>query len=511
MLAEGEDSSIEKLIESFTPSEVIFNRQEKKKLSTLFPDLYYHTLEDWVYQFPYGYERLNRHFATKNLKGFGIEELSEGITAAGAILYYLEENKYHHLLHISSIARLEASSHMWIDKFTIRNLELLTPQQEGGVPLIEIIDHTVTPMGARMLKRWLLLPLKELTSIEKRLKVVSRLVTDSTLTSHLLTHLKEVGDLERLIAKVAAKRVNPRELMMLKKALSQIISIKSRLKESQHDLLLQIAKQLDPCTPLLEKIEKSLYLYPPLSPSHGNLIRPGINATLDELRKVAYAGQEYLEALLKKAKEATGISSLKMGSNKIFGYYLEVRNTHKTRIPPHWIRKQTLVNAERYITEELKSYEEKIVYAKEKACLLEYEIFRKLVEDSQSFVIQIQHDAKILAMLDCYRSFAELAIKNNYAPPRLNEESTILLKEARHPVIERHLPLGTHYVPNDISLDSDEQQILLVTGPNMGGQVSHPAPSTTHRPTRTHRLLCTCLPRHHRYRRQNIQSRRLLR
>ena len=470
MTAEGDEPYIEKLIESFSPAEVIFNKQEKKKFFRLFPELYHHTMDEWVYHFAYGYERLNEHFGTKTLKGFGIEDFKEGITAAGAILFYLEETQHDDVGHISHIARLEEGQYMWLDKFTIRNLELVQAQQEGGVPLIDILDHTVTPMGARMLRKWLLLPLTNVLSIQRRLQIVRLLVDNMTLHKQLLTHLGELGDLERLIAKVAARRVNPRELVMLKKALQHIGPIQEALKATGENQLMQLAQQLHLCIPLLNKIEATLQPYPPVLTSQGNLIQAGVDATLDELREIAFESQGYLDQVLQKAKEETGISSLKLGENKIFGYYLEVRHTHKERVPEHWIRKQTLVNAERYITEELKTYEEKIVYARERITTLEQHLFQQLVEECLNFVLPIQQNAKTLGELDCYHAFSHLATQYDYTEPVLNEEGAIDLTQARHPVIEQRLPIAAHYVPNDVYLDTDEQQILLITGPNMGGK-----------------------------------------
>ena len=470
MTGEGEEAYIEKLVESFSPAEVIFNKKEKKRFLTLFPELYHHTLNDWVFHDTYAYERLSQHFGTKNLKGFGIEELKEGITAAGAILCYLEETQHEDVGHISHIARLEQGQYMWMDKFTIRNLELVQAQQEGGKPLIDILDHTVTPMGARMLRKWLLLPLTNVAMIEQRLQRVRLLVDNHTLHKQLQTHLEELGDLERLIAKVAAKRINPREMVMLKKALQRVGPIQSLLNQGEAPALKALAERMNPCVALLKRIETTLQPYPPVQTNQGNIIQQGIDVTLDELRQIAFESQRYLDDVLEKARKETGIPSLKLGENKIFGYYLEVRHTHKDKVPTQWIRKQTLVNAERYITEELKTYEEKIVYARERIITLEQHFFQTLIEACGAFILPIQQNAKALAELDCYHAFAHLAAQHHYVAPTLNDDHVIDLKQARHPVIEQRLPLNAHYVPNDVYLDGDTQQVILITGPNMGGK-----------------------------------------
>ena len=470
MTAQGPKTYIDKLIESFAPAEVIFNKKEKKNFQQHFPELYYHMMDEWVYHFTYAYERLNEHFGTKNLKGFGIQTLKEGIIAAGSILAYLEETQHDNIQHINQISRLEQRQYMWLDKFTIRNLELIQAQHEEGVSLFDTLDHTLTPMGTRMLKKWVLFPLTNLIEIQKRQNIIRHLVDNPTLHQKLASHLEEIGDLERLIAKVAAKRINPRELIILKKILKNIAPIQEALQQSQAQPLLLLAQQLNPTTPLINTIEKTLQPYPPISTHQGNLIQTGVDKTLDELRKIAFESQNYLNQLLEKAKKETKIPSLKLGENKIFGYYLEVRHTHKARVPQEWIRKQTLANAERYITEELKTYEEKIVYARERIAVIEQHLFQKLIDQCLAFIVPVQQNAKTIAELDCYHAFAHLASKHNYKQPLLNEKHTIELKKARHPVIEQCLPLTAQYVPNDIYLDSETQQILLITGPNMGGK-----------------------------------------
>ncbi|MEM7174241.1 MAG: DNA mismatch repair protein MutS, partial [Bacteroidota bacterium] len=410
VIAEGGQSYIEKLLQSFSPSEVIFNKAEKKAFQKAFQDEYHHyALEDWIYHFEYGYDQLNAHFKTNSLKGFGIANLKMGIIAAGAVLQYLNETKHEHLTHINSIARLEEEKYLWLDKFTIRNLELLRPQQEDGVSLIDILDQTVTPMGARMIRRWVILPLKELVPIQKRLDAVGVLVANGQLASHILASLKQIGDIERLISKVAAKRINPRELLALKKALAHTLPIQKLLKQSGHEQLTELGKQINTCDFILEKISKTLQPNPPILTNQGNLIQPGVHQELDELHRIVFEGKDYLQQLLEKARHETGISSLKIGYNKVFGFYLEVTNTHKEKVPNSWIRKQTMVNAERYITEELKGYEEKILFAQEKMYTLEYNIYYALIESTEAFVPHIQENAKILAQIDCYVSFATQA------------------------------------------------------------------------------------------------------
>lgn len=471
LVAQGAQPYIEKLIQSFNPSEIIFNKAEKKTFYQIFQDHYNnYALEEWVYHFEYGYERLNEHFKTTTLKGFGIEKLTMGIVAAGAILRYLEETKHEHLAHVNAIGRVEEEKYLWLDKFTIRNLELIAPQQEDGVSLIEVLDKTVTPMGARMLRKWVLLPLKEIRPIQKRLAMVAWLVEDGVLLQNIAQHLKQIGDIERLISKVATKRINPRELLALKKALNHTHPIQALLKQSGCNELVQLGKQLYTCDFLLEKINKTLQNNPPIVTNQGSLIQKGVHADLDELQEIVFQGKDYLQKLLAQAREKTGIFSLKIGYNKVFGFYLEVTHTHKDKVPASWIRKQTLVNAERYVTEELKDYEEKILSAQERMYALEQAIYNELVESTEAFMPQIQQNAKILAELDCYHCFAGQAKQHNYSRPVINDDHIIDIKEGRHPVIEQHLALSKKYVPNDVYLDSNNQQVLLITGPNMAGK-----------------------------------------
>lgn len=471
MAAEGSQGYIEKLLQSFNPSEVIYSKTARSRAQEILKDQYttFHC-EDWVYQYDYTYEKLTHHFATANLKGFGIENLEHGIIAAGAILYYLEETEHKEVKHIASISRIAEEKYVWLDKFTIRNLELVYPQQDGGIPLINILDHTVTPMGSRMLKKWMVLPLKEKEPIEERLKVVEYLNEDSDLGETILSHLKHIGDLERLISKVAVGRINPREMNQLKKALKSTLPIKELMKTSQSDSLKKLSDQINPCEFLLEKIERELQEDAPMLIHQGNIIKDGVDAELDEYRGLANTGKDYLVALQQRETQRTGISSLKVAFNKVFGYYLEVTNSHKDKVPEEWIRKQTLVNAERYITPELKEYEEKILNAEERMIAIEQKYFLALVQDASEYVTHIQQNARILATVDCLLSFARVAKTNNYCKPKISDTDSLEIKDGRHPVIEKQLPVGEEYVPNDIYLDNENQQIIIITGPNMAGK-----------------------------------------
>ncbi len=469
--SQGDAAYIDKLLQSFSPSEVLLCKQKKKDFAGLFGDKYnaYH-LDDWVFGYPFAYEKLTTHFATATLKGFGIENAREGIVAAGCILHYLAETEHHEVAHIAKISRLEEDRYVWLDKFTIRNLELVYPQQEGGVPLLQILDQTVTPMGSRLLRKWVVLPLKEKSRIEERLDTVAFLVAHPDLSSDLLGCIKGIGDLERLISKVAARRVNPRELLQLKRSLQQTVPIKAALAAADLPLMRKFADLLNPCPFLLEKLEEELNEDPPLVTTLGRLVKDGVDDELDELRKIAFSGKDYLMQLQAREITNTGISSLKVAFNKVFGYYLEVTNAHKDKVPATWIRKQTLVNAERYITEELKNYEEKILTAEEKIYTIEQALFNELVLTASQYVTQVQQNAQVLAQLDCLLSFARVAARGKYVRPRVTDSREIAITAGRHPVIEQQLPLGESYVPNDIFLDADAQQIMVITGPNMAGK-----------------------------------------
>ncbi len=467
----GSVAYIEKLVQGFAPSEILYCKSQRTEYEQLFRDEYNtYRLDDWLFTHDYGYERLTRHFNTPSLRGFGIDALTEGIVAAGAILFYLEETEHHRVQHISSIGRIEAEQYVWLDKFTIRNLELLHPQQEGGVPLIDVLDRTGTPMGARLLKKWVVLPLKDRAVIENRQRTVEACVEQEPLHHELLQLLKPLGDIERLISKVAAGRVNPREMAQLKRALQAVKPIKKLLLQAGIAHLATLADQLHTCDFLLERIERELQPEPPLVSNQGNLMNDGVDLALDELRQLAYSGKDYLAQIRKREVQRTGISSLKLSFNKVFGYYLEVSNTHKEKVPGDWIRKQTLVNAERYITEELKVYEEKILGAEEKLVVIEQRLFNELVAATAEYVKQIQQNARLLATIDCLSSFAQVARHNNYVKPTFTDGDALTITAGRHPVIEKQLPPGEPYVPNDIHLDAETQQIMIITGPNMAGK-----------------------------------------
>ncbi|WP_209332275.1 DNA mismatch repair protein MutS [Lunatimonas salinarum] len=471
MAAQGQPAYIEKLLQSFSPSEVIYSKAAKARAAEfLKSDFTTFHCEDWVFQYDYAYERLTQHFQTNSLKGFGIENLPQGIVAAGAVLFYLEETEHKEVKHIASISRIAEEKYVWLDKFTIRNLELIHPQQEGGVPLIQILDHTHTPMGSRMMKKWMVLPLKEKEPIVERQRMVAHFFENPAFREEVASHLKHIGDLERLISKVAVGRINPREMNQLKKALKSTLPIKALLSAASNSSLKKLADQLNSCEFLLEKIDRELMEDAPMLTHQGGIIKNGVDADLDEYRKLANSGKDYLIQLQQREVQKTGISSLKVAYNKVFGYYLEVSNTHKDKVPQEWIRKQTLVNAERYITEELKIYEEKILHAEERLIALEQKYFNLLVQDATDYVSSIQQNARILATLDVLLSFAQVASENNYCMPKMADTESIEIKDGRHPVIEKQLPIGDAYVPNDIFLDNATQQIIIITGPNMAGK-----------------------------------------
>jgi len=471
MCAEGKLPYLEKLIQSFAPAEIIYSKTARKSASDLLKNEFitFHC-EDWVFQYDFTYEKLKSHFGTANLKGFGIEELQSGIIAAGAILYYLEETEHKEIQHISAISRIAEEKYVWLDKFTIRNLELVFSQHEGGVPLIQILDDTVTPMGSRMMKKWLVLPLKEKSMIEERLNVVDFFYQNAPLIEQIISQMKLIGDLERLISKVVVGRANPREINQIKRALKVTLPIKELLKLQKNPTLKKLSDQLHPCEFLLEKIEKELKEDAPMLTHQGGIIKDGVDDELDEYRGLATSGKDFLIRIQQREVENTGISSLKIAFNRVFGYYLEVTHLHRDKVPQEWIRKQTLVNAERYITPELKEYEEKILNAEEKMVGIEQRYFQALVQEVAQFVTEIQQNARVLGTLDALLSFAQVALENNYSRPKISDTDTLEIKEGRHPVIEKQLPPGENYVPNDIYLDNDTQQIIIITGPNMAGK-----------------------------------------
>ncbi len=471
MCSQGPLAYIQKLVQSFLPAEILYPKKHRNAFVDAFGEQFHSfTMEEWIFTHEFTYPLLTQHFKTKNLKGFGIENSPLGIISAGVILHYLAETEHRAIGHISSIQRIEEDKYVWLDRFTIRNLELIHPTQEGGVPLIALIDQTLTAMGGRLLRKWLVLPLKDLKTIEQRQEGVAGLLASSNLLDQVSDLLKPIGDVERMISKVAAGRINPRELNALKKALQQIPEIKTLLSESASPSLSGLAASLDTCAELVEKIDSILREDPPVLMHQGGMIKSGYLAELDELHGLSTSGKNFLADIQKREIERTGITSLKVSYNKVFGYYLEVTNAHKDRVPPEWIRKQTLVNAERYITEELKIYEEKILSAEDKISVIEFRLFQELVETALGFLTQIQQNALGIATLDVLASFATVAKKNNYVRPELNETEIIDIKGGRHPVIEKQLPAGENYVPNDIYLDDKTQQIMMITGPNMAGK-----------------------------------------
>jgi DNA mismatch repair protein MutS len=471
LTAEGNKEYIDKLIQSFEPAEILFSKASRKEFLEDFGDKWnVYFLEDWFFEYHFGFDLLTKHFKTQSLKGFGVAEFQEGIGAAGAILHYLGETQQTEIRHISSIARIEEERYVWLDKFTIRNLELLFPQQAGGVALVDVLDKTITPMGARMLRKWVALPLKDKTRIEERLNIVEIFKTEEEFTEQVNAHLKQMGDVERLISKVASRRVKPRELVQIKRALAQIASLKLILEAQSHSALQKFANQLNPCEFIHQKLETELKNDPKVLTNEGDLINTGVNSELDELRDIVKNSKKYLDKVQQNAIMETGISSLKIDYNKVFGYYLEVTNSHKHKVPKTWIRKQTLTNAERYITEELKVYEDKILNAEEKINVLEQKLFQELVIAVADFTQPIQQNARILALLDCLTAFALLAQKYKYVKPTIREDKVIEIKAGRHPVIEQQLSVDDTYIPNDIRLDTDNQQIVVITGPNMAGK-----------------------------------------
>ncbi len=470
-VAQGDQNYIDKLLQGFSPSEVLYCRNDQEAYKEIFGDTYpTFRQDDWVYTSEYGYEKLTSHFGTKNLKGFGIENLPLAIIAAGAILNYLELTEHHHIDHIHQISRIQEDKYVWLDKFTARSLELIFPQNEGGIPLIDILDRCVTPMGARLLKKWTVLPLKDKGGVDARLDVVDFFTKEEDIADDVITHLRQITDIERLISKVAVGRVNPREIVFIKKALQHAAPIKNLLENTSNTEIRAIADRINTCNVLVERIEKEMQDNPPINPAQGNIIREGVNAELDELRSISHSGKDFLQKIQERESERTGIPSLKIGYNKVFGYYLEVRNTHKDKVPAEWIRKSTLVNAERYITEELKQYEEKILNAESQISVIETKIFMDLIRAATEYINPIQQTAATLAKLDCLLSFAFNAIEYNYIKPAITDDKALDIKEGRHPVIERQLSADDPYVPNDVYLDTQEQQIMVITGPNMSGK-----------------------------------------
>ncbi|MBC5840032.1 DNA mismatch repair protein MutS [Flavobacterium sp. F-380] len=471
LTAQGSAEYIDKLLQNFNPSEVLIQKNNKNTFRETFgEDFHCFYLEDWIYKEDYAFETLTKHFQTVSLKGFGIEELKEGIIASGAILYYLSETQHNKVQHITAIQRIAEDAYVWMDRFTIRNLELYHSYNPNAVTLLDVIDKTLSPMGGRLLKRWLALPLKEATKIRNRHQVVAYLQENQEVLHKMQNQIKQISDLERLISKIAAGKVSPREVVYLKESLDAIIPIKTLALESKQEAVKIIGDSLHSCELLREKIKSTLNQDAPVAVAKGNAIAKGVSAELDELRAISTLGKEFLEGIEARESERTGITSLKISFNNVFGYYIEVRNTHKDKVPPEWIRKQTLVNAERYITEELKEYEAKILGAEEKIHKIESELFEQLVIWIATYIKPVQLNANLIAQLDCLCSFTQLALENKYVCPDIDESFDLEIKNGRHPVIEKQLPVGVPYIANDVFLDRETQQLIMITGPNMSGK-----------------------------------------
>jgi len=471
LTAQGAFDYIEKLLGNFSPKEVLYERSHKQEFERHFGTKHcVFEMDDWVFTEQTARQKLLKHFGTKTLKGFGVEHIQSGIVAAGAIMQYLEITQHTQINHITALAPIEEEQYVRLDRFTIRSLELLQPMQEDGASLLNVIDRTVTPMGGRMLKRWLVFPLKEVQLIEQRLNVVETLFRDTSFRTLLDEQLHRIGDLERILSKAAVGRISPREMIQLKIALQAIQPLKAACIQTNNETLNRIGEQMSLCESLRDRIEHEIQPDPPLLLSKGNVIADAFSPELDELRRISRGGRDYLMDIQQREIEATGISSLKIGYNNVFGYYLEVRNTYKDKVPQEWVRKQTLAQAERYITQELKEYEEKILGADEKIQILEERLFNELIAATQEFIPQIQINANVIARLDCLLSFAKTAEENHYIRPIVEDSDVLNICQGRHPVIETQLPPGEHYVPNDIVLDTQRQQIIIITGPNMAGK-----------------------------------------
>lgn len=471
LVAQGNAAYIDKLMQGLKPTEVIMGKRQYKSFVEQFGSQFYtYTLDEWPYTGDYAEEILLKHFEVQSLKGFGIDRLPVAIVAAGVALHYLNETEHRNLQHISNISRIEEDHYMWLDRFTIRNLELIGSANEHAVTLADVLDQTASPMGARLLKRWMVMPLKDEKAIAERLDVVDYLYTHKDLREALVREIRQIGDLERLISKIGLLKANPREVVQLKRALYAIEKLKALTGEADASALQMIAEQLNPCLLIRERMETHLQAEPPVHVSKGNVIAAGVDETLDKLRRVAYGGKDYLLEIQKREADATGIPSLKIAFNNVFGYYLEVTNAHKDKVPPEWVRKQTLVNAERYITEELKEYEEQILGAEEKIQVIEARLYAELLAAIAEYMKPVQLNAQLVAKLDVLLNFAAIAEKNYYVKPEINESNTIDIKGGRHPVIEQHLPVGEDYITNDVFLDTETQQIIIITGPNMAGK-----------------------------------------
>ncbi len=471
LTAEGSFEYIDKLMGNFQPKEVLYQKGKEKQFHELFGGKFYtFTMDDWVFTETAAQDRLLRHFETNSLKGFGVHNLRDGIIASGAILQYLDFTKHSQAGHVTQIARIEEDRYVWLDKFTLRNLELFGALNEGAKTLSQVMDKTLSPMGSRLLKRWIALPLKDPVRINNRLDVVKYFHANEEKAWEIEDEIKQIGDLERIISKVAVGRISPREVVQLKNALIAIEPIQASCLQSGNENLVKIGEQLNPCQSIREKIENEIKADPPAMVSKGGVIADGVSASLDDLRKIAFSGKDYLLQMQVRESERTGIPSLKIGFNNVFGYYIEIRNTHKDKVPEEWIRKQTLVSAERYITQELKDYEDKILGAEEKILALETRLYNDLVISITDYISSIQLNAAMIARLDCLLSFAKLAKENQYSCPEINDSQVIDIKQGRHPVIEKQLPIGESYIANDVYLDNDKQQVIIITGPNMAGK-----------------------------------------
>jgi len=471
LTTEGTIEYIDQMLSNFQPKEVLYEKGKKELYLDYFGPKYYNfKLDDWMFTQEAANDRLLRQFETNSLKGFGVQNLSYGIIAAGAILYYLDITQHEQLGHISTLSRIEENRYVWLDKFTVKNLELFHSPYEGAKTLADVMDRTISPMGGRLLKRWISLPLKDIQPVNERLDIVQFFIGNGPVRDEISALIRQVGDLERLISKVALARINPRESVQLKRALKAIGPVREICNSSNCPPLVQLAEQLNPCRTIAEKIEKELNSDPPVQINKGNAIATGVSSELDELRIILYNGKDYLADLQERESIRTGITSLKVSFNNVFGYYIEVRNTHKDKVPSEWIRKQTLVSAERYITEELKEYESKILGSEEKIIALESKLFSDLVLSILEYIPPIQLNSSLIARLDCLQSFAGVSAENHYVRPVLNDSRMLNIKDGRHPVIERQLPPGEDYIPNDLLLDTEDQQIIILTGPNMSGK-----------------------------------------
>ncbi len=471
LITQGDREYADKMMQSFKPAEVIFQRNNQKKFKEYFGSKFYsYTLDEWIFDEGYAEESLLKHFQTHSLKGFGIEDLHIGMVAAGALLHYLKDTEHPNLQHIASIQRLDKDDFLWMDRFTIRNLELVNQQTEGSKTLLSVLDHTASPMGARMLKRWIVFPLKDLNKINERLQTVSFFILNTEIRTKMVQAIKHCGDVERMVSKIPLKKINPRELLQLARGLKQVDDIRQWCLAAENEYLNRLGDALNPCHLIADKILKEIVDNPPAQATRGGIINSGVHPDLDELRSISHNGKAYLLKMQQAETTATGISSLKIGFNNVFGYYLEVTNLHKEKVPASWIRKQTLTNAERYITPELKEYEEKIMGAEDKILEIELRIFETLLNDLFEYITPIQTNGHILAIVDCLMCFAHNAVQFKYKIPVVHEGDELVIKEGRHPVIERHLPIGESFIHNDIELNKTDQQIIILTGPNMSGK-----------------------------------------